>query len=138
MAESLNPRPTRALIVVTVFMVGSFPPVVWAISLTMMFFPLAVVVPLGSLVGMAMALAGLWRPASAGWVTVAVFFGVGWTIALLYAVSSLEAGRADRDALFAAAGLTYFSLAVASILAVMPPWTRWAEEQLRRDGGSRV
>jgi hypothetical protein len=81
---------------------------------------------------------GLWRPAPAGWVGVAVFFGFAGLIAALVLGSSLEDGWTSREALLGTAGFAYFTLAVASILAAMPSWTRWAEERLRRGAGSRA
>ena len=118
-------RPTRLLIIVTVFLVGAYPPVVWATCVALTYLPAVLLVPLAALAVMTMTLVGLWRPLSAGWLGAAATFLVGWMISLAMAGASLSA--VDT------AAVVYFTLALAATAAMNNRWTAWAEGVANRN-----
>ena len=125
----MNPRPTRELIIVTVFLAGSYPPVLWAAVLALTFQSFAVLVPLAALGGMTTTLIGLWRPMSAGWLGAAAIFLCGWMISFAMLGASLVDGWKDRNTALDAAALAYFTLALVTLLTMKFRWSVWAEKR---------
>lgn len=126
----MNPRPTRSLVVVTVFLVGAYPPVLWATFLALTHLPPVALVPLASLAGMKLTLHGLWRPRPAAWLGAALIFLFGWMVS--FAMLGASFGRLKRVAVQDAAALAYFTLSLIALLAMKHRWSAWAE--MPRDG----
>jgi len=129
----VNPRPTRLLIIVTVFLAGVYPPVIWAALWILDVAPAAVVVPLAALLAMTGSLVGLWRPSPGGWVGAMTVFGFGWMVSatmLAMSISTVDKVRGPFDA----AGLAYHTLALATLLYMKPLWSAWSEGVRPRGG----
>jgi len=126
-------RPTRLLIIVTVFLVGAYPPVLWATWIALTLLPPVALVPLASLAGMTLALIRLWKPMPSGWAGAAVLFLIGWMISV--ATLGTSFGRLDRISVLDASAVAYFTLALAAMLVMKERWSAWAEESRRSPPG---
>lgn len=122
------------MIVVSVFLVGSYPPAVWAAVVALSIFPPFAALPLAALAGLSLTLRGLWKPTMGGWVGAAVFFGFGLSVSLVCLGMELSKGWRHQAALLAAAGVAHYALAMFSLLAMKRRWDAW-EERLRRVDG---
>lgn len=115
------------MIIATAFLVGAYPPVVWAALLALVFLPLTALAPLAVLYGMTRSLVGLWQPRSLGWLGTTLTFLFGWMLSVATLGNHFFDGPWDRDAWMNAAAAAYFTLALATMLAMKDRWDAWAE-----------